>query len=78
MNEVKTIDVKEKFNDEIFLSVKRFCELKGISLTTFWRQRKVQKFDLKVTKIKGYGKKLFVVIKKESIIFINKENSIIL
>lgn len=78
MKGIQSVSLKDRFNDEIFISLDRFCELKGVSRTTLWRKRAKKDFNLKIVKVEGQGKKLFVVIKKESIIFINKENSIIL
>lgn len=68
----------EKLNDEIFISLKRYFELKNISETTFYRMKKENKIPYKIVKLKGYGKKHFLLIKKEQIVYINKQGNVIL
>lgn len=73
---METLDIKNKLDDEIYVSLKRFCEIKHISKSTFYRKRK--RFPYKTMKLKGYGKRLFILIKKDSIIFIDKDNNLIM
>lgn len=71
---METLDIKNKLDDEIYISIEKFCVLNNISKMTFYRRKSKKQFPYKMVKLKGYGKKLFILIKKDSIVFINKNN----
>lgn len=75
---METLDIKNKLDDEIYMSVKKFCEIKNISRWTVYRIRNKKQFPYKIVKLKGYGKRLFILIKKDSIIFIDKDNNLVM
>ncbi|SQC36499.1 Uncharacterised protein [Helicobacter fennelliae] len=75
---METMASNQKLNDEIYISIKRYCELRNISESTFWRMKKADKFHYKIVKLKGYGKKHFLLIKKEQIVYINKQGNVLL
>ena len=53
MKGIQSVSLKDRFNDEIFISLDRFCELKGVSRTTLWRKRAKKDFNLKIVKVEG-------------------------
>lgn len=73
---MEILELQEKLNNEIYISVDKYCELKNISKSTFWRKRNAKKINHKIVKLKGYGKKYFLQIKKEKIIYIDKNDNI--
>lgn len=72
---METLDIKNKLDDEIYVSVKKFCDIKNISYLTFYRKRLNKEIPYKIVKLKGYGKRLFILINKDDIIFINKNSN---
>lgn len=60
----------------VYISVSKYCELKNVSFTTFWRLRKSNNFPYQIVKIDGYGKMLFIVVKKGTY-FIDKNDNLI-
>ena len=72
------METLDNLNDEIYVSLKKFCEIKNIAKCTFYRRRKKNNFPYKIVKLKGYGKKLFILIKKDDIVFIDKDNKFVM
>lgn len=72
-NVIKDERIEELMSDYVYISIKKFCELKGISVRTFYR---LKNLETKIIK----GKKYIKVIKKELScernIFIDKDNKI--
>lgn len=60
----------------VYISCSKYCELKNISERTFYRIKKANNFLHQIVKIDGYGKMLFVVIKKGTY-FIDKNDNLI-
>ncbi|STQ92092.1 MULTISPECIES: hypothetical protein [Helicobacter] len=75
---METMASNQKLNDEIYISVQRYCELRNIGESTFWRMKKENNIAHKIVRLKGYGKKLFLLIKKEQIVYINKQGDVLL
>ena len=68
----KDIRIEELIENQICISIKKFCELKKINYSTLWRMRKKNKVQSK----KIGGRVYIVINKKEAIL--TKENDLIL
>ncbi len=68
----------DKLQDEIYISVEKYCKMKNIGRGTFYRRKKKNQISFEITKLKGYGKKHFLIVKNEDIMSIDKDNKIIM
>lgn len=70
------IDKNNLDKTNVYISASKYCELKNISITTLWRLKKSNNFPHQIVKIDGYGKMLFIVVKKGTF-FIDKDDNLI-
>lgn len=74
--EYEVINKNHLDESSVYISITKYCALKNISKTTLWRLKKSNNFPHKIIKIDGYGKKLFVVVKKGTY-FIDKTDNLV-
>lgn len=67
-----------ELQDEIYIGIDRYCQLKNIGKTTFYNLKKNKQIPFKIVKLKGHHKKHFLVLKRDEIIFIDKNNRVLL
>lgn len=73
----KTINKNELDKSNVYINIKKYCELRNTSRWTVDLQIQNKQFSHTIVNIKGMRKTRFVVVKKGSI-FIDKNDNIII